>query len=102
MRARLSSFCSRILLVKLEKGVKYWQEVKVVSITLEVVFDGNVFRPTKPVNLEPNTRMKIIIPDERADWLGFSAEGLKSAYNEEEPEYSLDLIKEKNPDYEGS
>lgn len=73
-----------------------------MPVTLEVVFDGNVFRPIKPVDLEPNTKMEIIIPDEREDWLGFSAENLKYAYGDKEPEYSLNLIKEKNPDYEGS
>jgi predicted DNA-binding antitoxin AbrB/MazE fold protein len=73
-----------------------------MSITLEVVFDGKVFRPTKPVDLEPNTKMEIIIPDVREDWLGFSAEGLNDAYGDEEPEYSLNSIKEKNPAYEGS
>ena len=69
--------------------------------TLEAVFDGDVFRPTKPVNLKPNTRVEIIIADERDEWLDFSAQRLNDAYDGE-PEYSLDLIKERNPNYEGS
>ena len=71
-----------------------------MSLTLEVVFDGAVFRPTKPINLKPNTRMEIIISDEREDWLQFSGQNLENAYGENEPEYPLTLIKEKNPDYE--
>jgi len=38
---------------------------------------------------------------DREDWLRLSALGLEGAYGEEEPEYSLDLIKEPNPGYEG-
>ena len=76
------------------------KEVKSMSLTLEVVFDGAVFRPTKPINLKPNTRMEIIISDEREDWLQFSGQNLENAYGENEPEYPLTLIKEKNPDYE--
>ena len=34
-------------------------------------------------------------------WCDISASGLNSAYGNEEPEYSNDLIKEENPDYEG-
>ena len=39
--------------------------------------------------------------EERADWTDFSLTSLERAYGEEEPEYSLDLIKEANPKYEG-
>lgn len=29
--------------------------------TIEAIFDGNVFRPDKPVELEPNTRVRITV-----------------------------------------
>ncbi len=32
-----------------------------MSQTLEAIFDGSVFRPDSPVELEPNTRVRIII-----------------------------------------
>ena len=32
-----------------------------MSRILEAIFDGNVFRPDSPVELEPNTRVRIII-----------------------------------------
>jgi predicted DNA-binding antitoxin AbrB/MazE fold protein len=73
-----------------------------MSQTLEVIFDGNVFRPTKPIKLKPNTKMEIIISDEREEWNNFSGELLKDAYGNEEPEYLLNSVKEKNPEYEGS
>jgi len=41
------------------------------------------------------------VNDEREDWLQTSLKGLENAYDEDEIEYSLDLIKEPNPDYEG-
>lgn len=73
-----------------------------MSLTVEVVFDGSVFRPVKPVDLEPNTKMKITIKDnESEDWLAFSAQQFENAFGEDEPEYSLSSVKEKNPDYEG-
>ena len=32
-----------------------------MSQTLDAVFDGNVFRPDHPIELEPNTRVRITI-----------------------------------------
>ncbi len=73
-----------------------------MSQTLEVIFDGNVFRPTEPVKLKPNTRMEIIISNENEVWHDFSSQLLNGAFGNEEPEYSINSVKEKNPAYEGS
>lgn len=35
------------------------------------------------------------------EWNDITLSGLNQAYDEDEPEYSLDLIKEFNPEYEG-
>jgi len=32
-----------------------------MSQTLEATFDGSVFRPDKPIEMEPNTRVRITI-----------------------------------------
>ena len=32
-----------------------------MSQTLDAIFDGNVFRPDGPIQLEPNTRVRITI-----------------------------------------
>ena len=50
--------------------------------------------PEEP-ELSPEERL------DREDWLRLSALGLEEAYGEDEPEYSLDLIKKPNPEYEG-
>ncbi|MDJ0508980.1 MAG: hypothetical protein QNJ64_06975 [Crocosphaera sp.] len=36
------------------------------------------------------------------EWSNLSLQGLNLAYDENEPEYTLEQIKEFNPDYEGS
>jgi hypothetical protein len=73
--------------------------------TLQATFDGQVLRPDEPLELQPNTRVRVTIElvddDERVAWTSFSAQGLAAAYGEDEPEYSLDQIKEPNPEYEG-
>ncbi len=38
--------------------------------------------------------------DERHQWLAVSGAGLQDAYCSSEPEYSLDQIKEPNPEYD--
>lgn len=35
-----------------------------MELTLDATFDGEVFRPDKPVALEPNTKVKIIVEEE--------------------------------------
>lgn len=37
----------------------------------------------------------------RDNWYNLSMQGLNEAYGENEPEYTLDNIKELNPNYEG-
>lgn len=38
--------------------------------------------------------------DERRDWLLLSQQGLARAYSEDEPEYTLDMLQEVNPEYD--
>ena len=35
-----------------------------MDLTFEATFDGEVFRPTEKVDLEPNTKVKVTIDDE--------------------------------------
>jgi hypothetical protein len=39
--------------------------------------------------------------DHYEDWVQLSINGLAHAYGDDEDKYSLDIIKEPNPDYEG-
>ncbi|HJQ71362.1 MAG TPA: hypothetical protein VKA70_20455 [Blastocatellia bacterium] len=73
--------------------------------TLRAHFDGSQILLDEPFELEPNTELLItILPkssdEERDGWAQLSLESLARAYGEAEPEYSLDLIKEVNPEYE--
>jgi hypothetical protein len=74
--------------------------------TLRAHFDGSQILLDEPFELEPNVELIItVLPkasdDEREDWTRLSLESLARAYSDDEPDYSLDLIKEANPAYEG-
>ena len=70
-------------------------------------YDGEQIRLDEPFDLEPNTRLIVtVLPremaeDARQDWLLLSAQGLGAAYGDNEPEYTADLVREANPEYEG-
>jgi len=46
---------------------------------IEATFDGKVFRPNKPVRLQPNTHVRIIIEPENAPHEDTQASFLKTA-----------------------
>jgi len=74
--------------------------------TLRAHFDGSQILLDEPFELEPNVELIItVLPkssdEEREDWTRLSLESMARAYGDDEPEYSLDLIKEANPAYEG-
>jgi hypothetical protein len=74
-------------------------------ISISAHFDGKQILLDEPCELEPNARLIVtILPNhdsEHSSWSLLSGEGLGRAYGDSEEEYSLDLIKELNPDYEG-
>lgn len=83
-------------------------------ITLRAHFDGEKIVLDEPAHLQPNTKLivtvlpttkrngeSVEIDEAREAWLQMSAKGLENAYGDNEDEYSLNLIKEPNPDYEG-
>jgi hypothetical protein len=77
------------------------------TITLRAHFDGEQICLDEPFELEKGTPLIItVLPKEQPDdelelWFRLSAKGLEAAYSENEIDYSLHLIKERNPDYEG-
>ncbi|MEX8546131.1 MAG: hypothetical protein V5804_00900 [Mucilaginibacter sp.] len=46
--------------------------------------------------------MILVEENEQNDWYQFSADGLSTAYSEDEPEYTLNLIKEPNSNYKST
>ena len=74
--------------------------------TLRAHFDGNQILLDEPFELEPNTELLVTIvkrasEEDGEEWARFSMESFTRAYGDDEPEYSLELIKEANPEYEG-
>jgi hypothetical protein len=74
---------------------------------LRAHYDGQKILLDEPFDLEAGAQLIVtVLPDheddERAAWLAFSLENLARAYGDDEPEYPLELIKERNPDFEGS
>ena len=76
------------------------------TVNLRAHFDGKQITLDEPFELEPNTELIVtILPksaaEEREDLTRLALENLERAYGDDEPEYSMDLIKEANPEYEG-
>ncbi len=72
---------------------------------LAIVKQGQV-KLLEGINLPEGTKL-LISPlvdgnnkDYESDWYNFSKQGLNQAYEEDEPEYTLDNIKEYNKYYE--
>lgn len=75
------------------------------TISFSAHFDGKRILLDEPVELEPDTKLLVTILPKRDSendaWLRLAGGRLKEAYGEDEEEYSLDSIKEANPEYEG-
>ena len=67
-------------------------------------FDGERILLDEPFELEPNAKLIIqVLPkgdDEREQWLTLSKSRFADAFANGEDDYSLDLIKETNPEYD--
>ena len=77
------------------------------TVTLRAHFDGKHILLDEPFELDPNMELIVTVrhkslDEEREDWARLSLESLARAYGDDEPDYPLELIKEVNPEYEGS
>jgi hypothetical protein len=74
------------------------------SITLQAHFDGKQILLDEPIELEPGAKLLVTVvtssESERQDWMSFSMMRLEKAYDSDEPEYPISLIKEHNPKYD--
>lgn len=74
-------------------------------ITLPAHFDGKTIVLDAPFELQPQDKLLVTVlqsaseEDERKTWLASSLSRLNKAYSEDEPEYSLSLVKEPNQEY---
>ena len=74
-----------------------------MSQTIPAHFDGQHILLDEAVELEPNTKLLVtILPkdEENEEWRALPAKRLEDAYEDDEAEYPLELIKESNPEYE--
>ncbi len=77
------------------------------TVTLRAHFDGQKICLDEPFELEPNAELIVTVLSppsleaERVAWLRLSQSALAASYGKDEVDYSLDQIKESNPEYEG-
>jgi len=75
-----------------------------MSDSIPAHFDGERILLDEPIELEPNAKLIIkVLPKSDAEhdaWLQLSKGRLEDAFANGEDEYSLDLVKETNPEYE--
>jgi len=53
-----------------------------------------------PAIKNQHVKLLILIEEEQNDWYSFSSHSISAAYGENEPDYTLDLIKKPNPGYQ--
>jgi len=79
------------------------------TITLSATFDGEHIRLEDDYPLPKDARLLVTVAapvtgdddkEFRQEWYRFAAQSLAGAYGEDEPEYTMDMIKEANPLYE--
>jgi hypothetical protein len=57
-------------------------------------------------HLKPTNKLLVTVlteqrdDQERSDWMEIAKDALSRAYSDDEPEYTVDMIKEQNPKYE--
>jgi hypothetical protein len=92
----------------LKRQVKSARENEIMdNVTLHAHFDGEQIRLDDPFELQPNTRLLITVltngqsESDHEELPYLSRRGLAQAYGDNEPEYSSEMIKEVNPEYEG-
>jgi len=69
------------------------------------VIDGDHLKLLQPIDVPVGSKVMIsIVPiedkaDENEPWSQMAAEGLAGAYGEDEPEYSVQRIRQHNPEF---
>ncbi len=79
------------------------------TVTLRAHFDGEQIRLDEPYELPPDAPLLIMVlpldvigdAEERDAWMLGAEQALARAYSDDEPEYTLDMIREPNPKYDG-
>lgn len=70
------------------------------------MIDATHLELSEPVDLPPGRKLVVSVVevgeeyDERSQWLAASESTLRAAYSDSEPDYSLELLKDRNPEFE--
>ena len=74
------------------------------NISISAHFDGERILLDEPIELEPNTKLIVTVlgknDAEHESWSALSYQGLENAYGANEDEYTVDSIREANPEYD--
>ncbi len=74
------------------------------TVSFSAHFDGQQIVLDEPFAFDTDAELLVtVLPKrdrEHAEWAHFSMQQMERAYSDEEPEYTLDSIKEANPNYE--
>jgi len=79
------------------------------AVTLRAHFDGKSICLDEPYELAPDAQLVVTVlasdnatlSAERDAWATLATKGIAAAYGPDEPEYTVDMLKERNPAYEG-
>jgi len=69
------------------------------------VIDSKHLELAQPIDTTPGRKVVVTVIDpfqgdsERHEWLSLSSGTMATAYGDSEPEYSIGMIKEPNPEY---
>jgi hypothetical protein len=75
------------------------------NITVHLHYDGKQVLLDDKIDLPVNAKLLVTVIQmphiQQESWLDLSAQRLDAAYADDEPEYSVKQLKERNPDYQG-
>lgn len=74
--------------------------MKAIETTANFNDKGELIIDNLPVIKNKKAKLLILFEEnEQEDWYQLSNKGLSAAYGEDEPDYTLNMLKEPNPDY---
>lgn len=104
-----ASDCRRGAHARLDTVAPFHHLRTVKSITLTATFDGEHIRLEDDFPIPKNARLLVtVLPGDADDdrafrdfWQKVSSQSLARTYGPDEPHYTLAMVKEPNPEYEG-
>ncbi|MDP2414483.1 hypothetical protein [Daejeonella sp.] len=74
--------------------------MQAIETTASFNEEGELIIDNLPIIKNQKVKLLILLEEtEQNEWFRFSGKGLSAAYSEQEPSYTLNMIKKPNPDY---